>query len=235
MNVPITADIPRKGLLSLAGGGEYTPQMRAVDAWLLGRLAQPARVVCLATAAGTEGQERIDYWDNLAIQHFSMLGVSAEVLPVWCRADAENLQLANRIRDANFVYLSGGKPHYLHQTLLETPVYEAILSVLEKGGVVAGCGAGAMVFGEKLASSPLNWNLNAGFGLLPGIFIIPHYDAIPKFIKSGLPYVNRSLSLLGIESNTALICSTEDCRVVGEGSVIVSTVLKTTRYQEEIL
>jgi cyanophycinase-like exopeptidase len=232
MNVPITADIPGNGLLSLAGGSEYLPQMRAVDAWLLGRLTQPARVVCLATAAGTEGHDRIDYWDNLAIQHFSALGVSAEALPIWCRADAENPHLADRIRDANFVYLSGGKPYYLHQTLFETPVFEAILSVVEKGGVVAGCGAGAMVFGERIASSPLNWNLKTGFGLLPGHFIIPHYDEIPKFIKSGLPYVNRSLSLLGIESNTALICSTEGCRVMGEGNVFVSTVLKTTRYQE---
>jgi cyanophycinase-like exopeptidase len=38
---------------------------------------------------------------------------------------------------------------------------------------------------------------------------------------------------LGIESNTALVCSTEGCRVMGKGSVYVSSVQKTTRYQEE--
>lgn len=233
MNVPIAIDIPGNGFLSLAGGGEYLPPIQTVDKWLLGRLTAPARVVCLATAAGTEGQDRIEYWDNLAIQHFSALGVSVEALPVWCRSDAENPRLAERVRNANFVYLSGGKPHYLHQSIVQTPVYEAILSVLEKGGVVAGCSAGAMIFGDRIASSPLNWNLREGFGLLPNHFIIPHYDEIPKFIKSGLPYVNRSLSLLGIESNTALVCSTEGCRVVGKGCVFVSTVLKTTRYQEE--
>ncbi|MHC1781664.1 MAG: Type 1 glutamine amidotransferase-like domain-containing protein [Anaerolineaceae bacterium] len=233
MNIPIVVNIPGEGLLSLAGSGEYLPAMRPVDRWLIDHLIEPPRVVCLATAAGTEGQERINYWDHLGERHFSGLGASVEALPVWCRGDAENELLAEKVRAANFVYLSGGKPNYLYQSLFETPVLEAILSVLEKGGVVAGCSAGAMVFGEKIASSPLNWTLREGFNLLPSVFIIPHYNEIPHFIKSGLPHVNRSLSLVGIEANTALVCSSRGCQALGAGSVYVSTEQKTTRYQGE--
>jgi cyanophycinase-like exopeptidase len=233
MNVPVDVKIPGKGFLALAGSGEYLPAMRPVDRWLIDHLDEPPRVVCLATAAGTEGQERIRYWDNLGRRHFSGLGAGVEALPVWCREDAENELLAEKVRAANFVYLSGGKPIYLYQSLHETPVVEAILSVLEKGGVVAGCSAGAMVFGGKIASSPLNWTLRDGFGLLPSAFIIPHYNEIPQFIKSGLPHVSRSLSLVGIEANTALVCSSHGCQVIGAGSVYVSTERKTTRYQVE--
>lgn len=233
MMIPLEVSLPGKGILALAGSGEYLPPMRPVDAWLIGKLAEQARVVCLATAAGLEGTDRLQYWDDLAIGHFSGLGASVEPLPVWCRQDAENEELAEKVRAANFVYLSGGKPHYLYQTLFETPVFEAILSVLEKGGVVAGCSAGAMVFGEKIAASPLNWNLRDGFGLLPGHFIIPHYNEIPRFIKSGLPYVNRSLSLVGIEANTALVCTNEGCEAIGPGNVHISSIIRTTSYKGE--
>jgi cyanophycinase len=234
MKVPLKANFSGTGILSLVGSGEYLPKMEAVDRWLLSQLSEPARVVCLATAAGTEGQARIDYWDNLGTAYFKKLGAaSVEAVPIINRSDAENPELAGRVRLANFVYLSGGKPNYLLQTLKDSLVWQAILSVLDNGGIVAGCSAGAMIFGEKIASSPLNWLLDYGFGLLSSVFIIPHYDEIPSLIKGGLPYVNRSLSLVGIDGNTALVCSASECRVIGSGYVSVSTTGGTIRYSCE--
>lgn len=234
MNLPIKPNVPGKGILSLAGSGEYLPAMRPVDTWLISQLDGPARVVCLATAAGTEGKARLDYWDRLGTEHFNALGVeSVEALPVTKRSDAESTEMAARIEAANFVYLSGGKPHYLYQILKHTPVWKAILSVMKNGGIVAGCSAGAMIFGQKLASSPLNWSLDEGFGLLPSVFIIPHYDEIPRLIKGGLPYVSPTLSLIGIEGNTALVCTDEGCRVIGAGKVYLSTAHQTTEYTAE--
>ena len=46
-------------MLALVGSGEYLPPMDPVDRILLSRLPGPPRVVCLPTAAGTEGAERI--------------------------------------------------------------------------------------------------------------------------------------------------------------------------------
>lgn len=234
MTIPLPTHFSGNGILSLVGSGEYLPKMEPVDRWLLSQLSEPARVVCLATAAGTEGQARIEYWGNLGTAHFTKLGAaSVEAVPVITRSDAEISGLASRIGSANFVYLSGGKPNYLLQTLKDSLVWQAILSVLAKGGIVAGCSAGAMIFGEKIASSPLNWSLDDGFGLLPSVFIIPHYDEIPGLVKGGLPYVNRSLSLVGIDGNTALVCSSNECRVIGSGCVTVSTTAGTIRYRCE--
>ena len=69
-------------MLALVGSGEYLPPMEPVDRLLLQRLPSPALVVCLPTAAGTEGAERIGYWARLAVEHFTRLGVSARSLPV---------------------------------------------------------------------------------------------------------------------------------------------------------
>ena len=69
-------------MLALVGSGEYLPPIEAVDRALLERLDGPARVVCLPTAAGTEGAERIRYWSELGVRHFARLGAAAEAVGV---------------------------------------------------------------------------------------------------------------------------------------------------------
>ena len=61
-------------MLAMVGSGEYLQPMEAVDRYLLHSLGEPARVVCLPTAAGTEGDERIAYWSDLGVEHFGGLG-----------------------------------------------------------------------------------------------------------------------------------------------------------------
>ncbi len=51
-------------MLALVGSGEYLPPMEAVDRFLLGWLKCEAQVICLPTAAGTEGPERIIVLDG---------------------------------------------------------------------------------------------------------------------------------------------------------------------------
>jgi hypothetical protein len=54
-------------MLALVGSGEYLPPIEPVDRQLINRLPAPVRVVCLPTAVGTEGDERIDYWSRLGV------------------------------------------------------------------------------------------------------------------------------------------------------------------------
>ena len=141
-----------QGTLALVGSGEYTPEMDPVDRFLLERLPSPARVVCMPTAAGKERRERITYWSELGVKHFTRLGAECKAVEVIDRATAMDEPLAQRIDEANFVYLSGGDPGYLYRTLEGTRAWAAISGVLERGGVVAGCSAGAMIWGEQIAS-----------------------------------------------------------------------------------
>jgi cyanophycinase len=206
-------------MLALVGSGEYLPPMEAVDRYLLGLLKTEPHVVCLPTAAGTEGPERIDYWMALGKAHFTKLGVEVESLPVIDQPSANDPGFVEHIQQANFIYLSGGKPDYLYRTFVGSLAWAAIMKLLNKGGVVAGCSAGAMIMGERIPGFP---HSKPAFGLLPGMMIMPHFDEIPKTIVKTLRLMLRGEdTLLGIEGNTALVGSDEGYQVVGSGGVVV--------------
>ena len=131
-------------------------------------------------------------------------------MPVIDRASADDPALAAVVGEANFVYLSGGRPDYLHRTLDGSLVWQAILSVLERGGLLAGCSAGAMIQGEKFFGFP-GWR--TGFALLPGATIIPHFDEIPQSMLRPMRLIaGKDLTILGIEGNTALVQTAEATR-----------------------
>jgi cyanophycinase len=215
-------------MLALVGSGEYLPAMEPVDRDLLSRLKGPPRVVCLPTAAGKEGPERIAYWSRLGIDHFTRLKVQVESLPVIDHASANDETLASTIDRANFVYLSGGKPHHLYSTLKSSLAWEAIRSVLSRGGLLAGCSAGAMILGEKFFGFP---GLRPGFNFLSRVTVIPHYDEFPGYVITSIRVMaGKDLIVLGIEGNTALFSNGEHYEVLGTGGVIVWKKGGKTRY-----
>lgn len=224
MKIPLQVNLPPGATLALVGSGEYLPPIEPVDRTLLARLNGSARVVCLPTAAGTESRERIQYWMDLGTTHFQRLGVTqVEAVRVVDRTSAEDAELAARIAAANFVYFSGGRPAHLYHTLADSKTWQAVQSVLEKGGVVAGCSAGAMIFGERIAGFPFPWPWQAGFNALPGTFIIPHFDELPSAIAKGLAHLPDHLKRVGIDGSTALVCTAEGCQVEGSGRVVVDS------------
>jgi len=215
-------------MLALVGSGEYLPPIEPLDRELISRLPGPARVACLPTAAGTEGADRIAHWSRLGVDHFTRLGATAEAVPVIDRASANDPALAAVIAGANFVYLSGGKPDYLYQTLAGSLAWDGIQAVLAGGGLLAGCSAGAMILGEKFFGFP-GWK--HGFSFLPGATVLPHFDEIPQaMIRSLRALTGKDTILLGIEGNTALVASGQRYAEVGSGGVTVWSRTGKTRY-----
>lgn len=208
------------GTLALVGSGEYLAAVEALDRALMAGLGEPARVVCLPTAAGSEGEERIRYWSELGVQHFTRLGAAqVQALRVIDRESASDPVLAERIAAANFIYLSGGKPVYLYNVLNGTPAWDAILAVLARGGVLAGCSAGAMICGERIPTSLFSSNWQQAFNLLAGSVIIPHFDEIPRAMQSGMRLLAGARPVFGIDGSTALVCQAGSLSVLGQGGV----------------
>ncbi|MEM8861862.1 MAG: Type 1 glutamine amidotransferase-like domain-containing protein, partial [Chloroflexota bacterium] len=157
---------------ALVGAGEYLPKMEPVDRALIEKLGKPAKVVCIPAGAGTEGPSRISYWNDMGVKHFTNLGVEVKAVEVINKDTADDPMLAEQVAEANFVYFSGGKPGYLHDTLKDSLTWSAVMQVLENGGIVAGCSAGAMIQGSKMMGGV---SLSDGFGLLPNSVILPHF------------------------------------------------------------
>src|SRR5947209_3866746 len=147
-------NIPVHGTIALVGAGEYLPPIIAVDKILLEQTPGTPRVVVLPTAAAPDGDGVPQRWADMGVTHFTKLGAAVEPVMLLNRADANKSKIVAQIAAANFIYLSGGKPRYLLETLQGTAAWQAMLNVLSAGGVLAGCSAGAMVLGAKLFDFP---------------------------------------------------------------------------------
>ena len=170
----------------------------------------------------------------MGVAHFEGLGVHSEVVMVLSRQDAHSTELAQRITDANLVYLSGGKPNYLVNTLRDTVCWQAIRTVFEQGGVVAGCSAGAMALAGFLPSFGL-FQPQPALGLAPSLVVIPHFDEIPRWLNGLTRFSTpdkRTTVVVGVEGSTALVGTGTDqsWRVVGQGSVTVFSSNGRKRY-----
>ena len=124
------------GPLALVGSGEYLPVMADIEAALLA--GRPPRYVQLATAAVPDGPSVVERWHNLGREQAQRLGVEAVILSVNDRADADNEAIAQQVAGAGLIYLSGGNPGFLADTLRDTAVWAAIVTAWQDGAALAG-------------------------------------------------------------------------------------------------
>ncbi|OGO15498.1 MAG: hypothetical protein A2Y93_11970 [Chloroflexi bacterium RBG_13_68_17] len=212
------------GTLALVGAGEFLESMRAVDAELL-RRAGARRVAILPTASAPDGPGVPERWAAMGVAHFTALGAVARAVMAVDRSSCQAPDLAAQAQEADLVYFSGGKPAYLVETLRDSLVWAAVLSVLARGGLVAGCSAGAMALGGWVPDRPTLrrpsfWR--PGLGLVPQTVILPHFDEIPPLITAGLAAVApRGATLIGIAGSTALVGRDAVWTVLGERGVRV--------------
>ena len=218
------------GTVALIGAGEYLPPIATVDKVLLERVGDTPRVVVLPTAAAPDGPGVPERWAQMGVEHFSQLGAIVEPVMLLRRADADNSKIVAQIAAANFVYLSGGKPRYLLETLQGTAAWDAIVNVLAAGGVVAGCSAGAMVLGSEIFDFPQVWRTIPALSLVPGIAVIPHFDEIPALMMNSMSPSKRRVTVVGIDGSTALVRSNAHWMVLGRGGVTVFTGKQKRRY-----
>ena len=184
------------------------------------RRGKPRHFMQLATAAAQEGERSLTYWRELGAAQGERIGVPTSFLPVFTREDANDPLLAARVAEAGLLYLSGGSPGHLAETLVGSLVGDAIMAHVRSGGALAGCSAGAMVLGTTVPTFRFGSRAPvAGFDLLPGLQVIPHFNRLFDLAIKGAPDSTRHL--LGIENLTALVrwSAATEWRVVGHGAV----------------
>jgi cyanophycinase len=217
------------GSLALVGSGEYLPEMADFEKSLIddgvARGKKPI-FIQIPTAAGLESPERLQFWKDLGKSQGERLGVETHFLPIYNREDAMNLDYVDLIRDSALIYLSGGDPHHLAGSLIDTPVWQAIVQAWQSGTSLAGCSAGAMVMSSHVPNFRMSKQPpTQGLGLIPDIRVIPHFNKFFKWIPDSAAKVLLNLPtdsiLLGIDEMTALIKRTGevDWQVEGQAKV----------------
>jgi len=172
------------GRFFLVGGG---PAIRTLGDPLIGRFLFEAggtdAIITIITAGSDEAAlANADYWEA-----FTHMGVTNLYSPqIHSRADAEDWPMANRIADSTAVYIAGGAQSKLMERIGGTPVFKAIVHVLEKGGLIGGTSCGASIMGNPMI-------LDGGFA--------------DKHIRRDMIEVCEGFNILGSETSVDTHCS----------------------------
>jgi cyanophycinase-like exopeptidase len=219
------------GSLALIGSGEYLPAMAQFEKSLIDDGIKNGKrpiYIQIPTAAGKESTDRLEYWKQLGKTQADRLGVDSIFLPIFTRDDANNPEYATLIHNSALIYMSGGDPHYLAETLMETPLWSAIEQNWRTGTSLAGCSAGAMVLSAHIPNfRMLKKSPTAGLNLLPEIRVIPHFNKFFKWIPESaakvLLHVPDDSILIGVDEMTAIVKRSGDEHwvVVGDAKVHV--------------
>ena len=210
-------DENRPGPLALVGGAEWTEGCTFDES--LWRDSGQAEVVVLPTAAAYEHPQRAV---ETAEGWFGRFGASVKGLMILSRPDAMDEAAAQQLREARFIYLSGGSPMHLRSVLKDTPAWSAIEDAWRGGAVLAGSSAGAMVLGDSMVD-PRGGALTLGLGLLERIAVLPHYDTwSEEKAHRTVQLATGHLRIAAIDERTALIRDPGGswC-VVGAGKVTI--------------
>ncbi len=215
------------GPVALLGADEFLPAVAALDAELLaatGR-ARP-RVAILPTASAPDGEEVFLHWAAMGVEHFEGLGAEVEAVLIRDRSEADDPAAVQAIAEADLVYLSGGHPAHLLRSLAGSAAWAAAMAVHDRGGVLAGCSAGAMALCARQAlirrppHLPLRYE--SALGVVSGAAAFPHYDTIPEPLAAlvilGAP---RGTIVLGLDEGTAAVGRDGGWQVRGRGRVTV--------------
>lgn len=145
------------------------------------------------------------------------------------RQEAETEAFVAPLRKATGVWIMGGHLTNLLNVYLGTRTEREIKAVAERGGVVAGTSAGAMIQGSflvNLTKTPSDLRLSrsgmfldparmVGFGLLRGVAVYPHFFA-RHAEKDLLEVVARYPELLGvgIDEGAAIVVHNDQFEVI---------------------
>jgi cyanophycinase len=209
------------GYLVLEGGAEFGGRMSEADLRameLAGGLDAP--ICILPTAAAPDHNHKRA--GNHGIRWFKSLG-AANVFSVDVinSVSANDKSLAASILNAKLIYLLGGFPRHLGETLANSLCWQAALEAHEKGAVLAGSSAGAMVLCE-FYYDPAERKLLRGLNLIPNACVLPHHNQYGKAWQMQLKQVLPDATLLGIDERTGMVNDADGSwTVYGAGEVTV--------------
>lgn len=144
------------------------------------------------------------------------------------RNTANSESFIEPLRKANGVWLSEGNAGRLEQAYLDTPAQREMERVLERGGVIGGNSAGAIIQGSYIVRGRPDKPLlmakghERGFGFLKRVVINPHLTSNNRFDELvNVVDAHPELLGIGIDDKAAIIVQGDQFEVIGEGKVAI--------------
>ena len=206
-----------QGKIALVGGDEFRRGCEAMDAAILDATGnRKPKVSIVPTAAAAQNPAKAA---SNGVRYFSALGADASAVMALGPADAANPELLAPLEHADVVYLAGGDPAHLLNTLRRSPLLDALRRALARGAVVAGSSAGAMVLGSRMRYR--GWT--DALGVVDRVTVLPHHErADPEAIAAEMAEeAPPGQTVLGIDGMSACFDAGDGWTALGPGAVTV--------------
>jgi cyanophycinase len=208
------------GILLLEGGSEFQGKMEEPDRKALALAGgQDADIVIIPTAAAPDNNS--ERAGNTALEWFRTLGAkNISVLPIVDKKSADDRELSAVLDRADLIYMLGGFPGYLEHTLRKSRCFDAVQRAYQKGAVLAGSSAGAMVLCAWYFD-PAVKDIKKGLGMLKNVMLIPHHDTFGGSWHSIYFNDMSDTRCIGIDEQTGMInqSGADSWTVYGKGKV----------------
>ena len=206
------------GPIALVGGDEFTEPAEVFDRELLKLVeADSPNVAILPTAAQPENMYLAAAH---GIAHFRRLDADPYGVMIGDRVTADAPMLVEELAGADMVYLTGGWPAHLLESLRDTLAWKRVVEMHEAGAVLAGSSAGAMVLCEAMA---FEGKETPALGVVVGVTVLPHFERSSDERVQQLRETAEERTYLGIDGATGCVLVDGAWHVYGPGSVRVIT------------
>ena len=205
------------GMVALVGGDEFRPGCEDMDRAILEATSTPRpRVLIVPTAAYRQNPSKAA---ANGVSYFSRLGADASALMVLESSDASDESMLSPVDSADVVYLTGGDPSHLLETLRGSMLLLRLVRALDRGAILAGSSAGAMVMGSWMRRR--GWQ--DALGVVDGVAVVPHHERSDpeKVARELVEEAPPSGVVLGIDAMSCWFGSLDGGTVLGSGGVTV--------------
>lgn len=208
------------GYLLLEGGAEFGGQMAAPDRRALELAGGLDAAVGILPTAAAPDQNHLRAGQNGQRWFIGLGARRVSVIPLIDRASADLPAVADSIQQSALIYLLGGFPRYLGQTLLDSLSAHSLRAAYQAGAVLAGSSAGAMVLCQYYYD-PAAGEICTGLNYIPGACLIPHYNRSGQKWAAALAALLPGELLIGIDEQTGMLDDAPEGRwkVYGKGQV----------------
>jgi cyanophycinase len=210
--------VKHAGKLMICGGGQMPPGI--YNEFVRLAAGEKARIVVIPTAKAWSSREdmegRFAHWREMSVS-------SVEFLDAQSRDEANEDAFVKPLSEATGVWIAGGSQGRLADMYRGTKVEQALLGVLERGGIIGGTSAGAAIMSKMMIryGSP-KAVLDAGFNLLNQAVVDQHFLRRNRQERlMGVLNEHPEMIGLGVDEGTALVVEGDHLRVMGQSEVVV--------------